>query len=102
LAGRRVGLIFEIIIPVLGLGHGMLRWRGGTGFGPFLESRDWWLTVELREGGRGRARVKAVGRPVLGGSDRPVWLRRLGIGNVGEVLHSLEDKVVVPTLRWGF
>ena len=39
----------------------MLRRRGGTGFGPFLESRDWWLTVELREGGRGRARVNGVG-----------------------------------------
>ena len=102
MAGRGVSLIFEIIIPVLCLGYGMLRRRGGTGFGPFSESRDWWLTVELREGGGGRACMKGVGRPIFGGGDGPLWVIRLGIGNVGTVLHSLEDKVVVPTLGGGF
>ena len=100
--GRRVGLIFEIIIPVLGLGYGMLRRRGGTGFGPFSESRDWWLTVELRKGGGGRACMKDVGRPIFGGGDRPLWVVRLGIANVGTFLSSLEDKVVVPALGGGF
>jgi hypothetical protein len=44
-----------------------LQRRGGTGFGPFLESRDWQLSVAPRDG---RVHVKGVGRPVLVGIDQ--------------------------------
>jgi len=34
LASGRVGLVFKVVIPVFGVGHGMLRRSGRTGFGP--------------------------------------------------------------------
>jgi hypothetical protein len=69
LACGRVGLVFKVVIPVLGVDHGMLRRGGRTRFGPCLESHDGWLVVEMRQGGHGTMSEKGFGATIFGGRD---------------------------------
>ena len=69
MASGRVGLVLKVVIPVFGVGHGMLRRGGRTGFGPGLESHDGWLVVEMRKGGYGAMCEKGFGAPIFGGRD---------------------------------
>jgi hypothetical protein len=100
LASGWVGLVFKVVIPVFGVGHGV-PWGGGwTGFGPGLESHGRWLVVEMRKGGHGAMCEKGFEVPIFGGRDWAAWVVGFRLSNVGGILRSLEDKVVVRRLWW--
>jgi hypothetical protein len=67
LASGRVRLVFKVVIPVFGVGHGMLRRGRRTGFSPRLKSHDRWLVVEMRKGRHGAMSKKGFGAEIFGG-----------------------------------